>query len=570
MEESNISTSFPQQVWRTQPAGGSRPDKESSENGQRSPSTITLNAPNPAVSYGGIDPVIEENLQFVESVSDHGLRDTSLSQARTMTNSSWQRHFSPVPRMTTRDGGSSYVYRTSQSISNNLLTLPSELIDAILSYLSPVELAGVSAVCRAFRDHALSDIHWQRHVLSNLPGHQISSPYPCESWRELYVCHDPYWFLTRNKLWFCDRELTGQMIIVRYDERRGCIEGYQLLAARARDGSEPWLADQGVHIHYFEPRVKLHLDKPILQFNARRLGWNDRSTESEPSPRRLMAEHPMHMNRGSDPRFSNFILTKPLEDMPPPGCDLRFPYGYLWPPPAIPAGHRVRGQAAGIHRLSSLGLESRSPERKPLHPSEISDQTFQIRQWMELGPPQLGVHLGEEIVTYSTLDPVLYTPTAEKPWRGIWVGDYSGHGCEFLLINQPDGAGEDEQAPLTPGEDGTEEAFQERFLHERVYKGRLEAIKLTGDRNVPRGEYTFVAEDLGENGFVGTAQEPPFQGARVVKSKGHIAAMGFYNDKYMKSQLLLLSHNRLAQYWVSFGHISFYERVDIDQFLVPK
>jgi len=52
------------------------------------------------------------------------------------------------------------------------------------------------------------------------------------------------------------------------------------------------------------------------------------------------------------------------------------------------------------------------------------------------GPPDLGltgVHIGEEIITYSTLDPVLYTPTPTKPWRGIWVGDYSGHGCEFLV-----------------------------------------------------------------------------------------------------------------------------------------
>lgn len=31
----------------------------------------------------------------------------------------------------------------------------------------------------------------------------------------------------------------------------------------------------------------------------------------------------------------------------------------------------------------------------------------------------------------------------------------------------------------------------------------------------------------------------------------------------------MVSHNRLAQYWVGFGHISFYERVDIDQFLSP-
>jgi hypothetical protein len=32
----------------------------------------------------------------------------------------------------------------------------------------------------------------------------------------------------------------------------------------------------------------------------------------------------------------------------------------------------------------------------------------------------------------------------------------------------------------------------------------------------------------------------------------------------------MVSHNKLAQYWVGFGHISFYERVDIDTFLNPE
>lgn len=41
-------------------------------------------------------------------------------------------------------------------------------------------------------------------------------------------------------------------------------------------------------------------------------------------------------------------------------------------------------------------------------------------------------------------------------------------------------------------------------------------------------------------------------------------------DQYTESQLLLISHDRLAQYWVGFGHISFFERVDIDKFLVPE
>jgi hypothetical protein len=30
---------------------------------------------------------------------------------------------------------------------------------------------------------------------------------------------------------------------------------------------------------------------------------------------------------------------------------------------------------------------------------------------------------------------------------------------------------------------------------------------------------------------------------------------------------MLINHDRLAQYWVPFGHISFYERVDIDKLM---
>ncbi|KAI0410126.1 hypothetical protein F4802DRAFT_15456 [Xylaria palmicola] len=464
------------------------------------------------------------------------------------------------------------------STSHNLrgfLELPTELVDNIYSFLTPLEFVRLSLVCRKLFEHSTNDRHWQHQVLANLPGNKIKSPYPCKTWRELFIAHSQYWFLTKHKLWFCDRSLTGQMVIARYDGRRGCIEGYQLLATRSRDGSEPWVADPSVHIHHFEPNVKLHLDKPILQFNTDSLENLMRISLSSPDSRirparRFFPEHPMRYSHGGDPRFSTFGLAKPLDNGDLSRyMDMGFPYGLVWPPPAIPAAHRVLGHPADFTWGPTHDLIT-SPRWRPFSRSEVSDLTFRIRQWMELGPPTVGFHIGEEIVTYSTIDPFLYTPTPERPWRGIWVGDYSVHGCEFLLINQPDVDEEGYDEPLVKLEGESEAEFHSRFLSQKVYRGRLEAIKLTGDPNVPRGEYTFLAPDLGEGGFITNAQSPPFHGARIVKSQGHIAQVGFTSDEYIESQLILISHNRLAQHWVDFGHISFFERVDIDQFLVPS
>ncbi|KAI1179008.1 hypothetical protein F4777DRAFT_14664 [Nemania sp. FL0916] len=457
------------------------------------------------------------------------------------------------------------------------LALPTELIDNIFSYLTPAELVRISLVCRKLLALATNDIHWQRHVLSNLPGNQIKSPYPCKTWRQLFVAHSQYWFLTKYKIWFCDRSLTGQIVVARYDTRRGCIEGYQLLATRARDGSQPWDDDSSVHIHYFNPRVKLHLDRAVLQFNVDSLENQMRISLSSPSSevrasRNFFAEHAMRPGHGSgsDPRFSTFVLAKPLEQREIAHyMGDSFPYGRVWPPPTIPADHRVLGHPTEIAGVLGHDLAN-SHEWRPATRSEVSDRTFRIRQWMELGPPTTGFHIGEEFITFSTLDPILYTPTPERPWRGIWVGDYSVHGCEFLLIHQPDIDEEDYRKPLRRGEGETSQEFQERFLSEKVHRGRLEAIKLTGDPNVPRGEYTFVADDISDHSCVGVGSGPYFDGARIVKSRGHVAGVGFSRDKYIDSQLFLISHDRLAQHWVEFGHISFFERVDLDPLLVPS
>ncbi len=150
---------------------------------------------------------------------------------------------------------------------------------------------------------------------------------------------------------------------------------------------------------------------------------------------------------------------------------------------------------------------------------------------MTAGPHIPGLHLGEEVYTYSTLEPWLYTPTEEKPYRGIFVGDYSGHGCEFLLMHQPDNEEPFDEASVIRREYETVEEWEARKKEERVFRGSLEAIKLTGDPNVPRGEHTFIADDLSSTGFVRTATESRFKGARIVKSRGHIAARMFRNGR---------------------------------------
>jgi hypothetical protein len=72
-----------------------------------------------------------------------------------------------------------------------------------------------------------------------------------------------------------------------------------------------------------------------------------------------------------------------------------------------------------------------------------------------------------------------------------------------------------------------------------VYRGRIEAVKLTGDPNIPRGEYTFIAPDIGPNGLIRIAKEEIFKGARIVRSVGHIAATGFRDGMFTFARQLV-------------------------------
>jgi len=527
-----------------------------------------------------------------------------------------------------------------------ILSLPSEIVLSILSYLTPIDLARISQTCHFLYEHATADPLWHALIQENVPGVKVTSSYPFATYRELFLSHYPHWFLTRYKIWFSDADLPGRIIVVRYDQRRGCIEGYQLVARRRSRTYEWWAPDPNVIIPAFDPEVSLHLDSPMLQLDAKpnteegefellgrfsktmrlRRGSND----TEPNDDRIkehFLQRGIPMTTGAlGSTYSHFFYARRLSDAELP-ADFHvecWPYGSVWPPPTVPSEHRVNGSYRRWEPPYSASIE---PDR-PRTMSELCERAFHIRRWPERPAGRITVHLfpasaadeeehGEglsagqsspqqtvavtnpnatsisseeghggddehenghnhgfqlqlptlptfhplvisipaptlghpiqlrrpDTATYATLDPELYTPTPDKPYRGIWVGDYSAHGCEFLLITQPDDDDESVSLVDTEGAESVHEEQQRRQEEEkkeepcpgaprRGEKGRLAAIKLTGDANVPRGEYSFLVDDLGEAGFVEVAKDPPFEGVRVVKSMGHVASAGFHNRKF--------------------------------------
>ncbi|KEF51422.1 uncharacterized protein A1O9_12571 [Exophiala aquamarina CBS 119918] len=446
-----------------------------------------------------------------------------------------------------------------------LLQLPPEIIHQILASLPCQTLVSLSRACRQLRGLAQTDLLWADLLRPNIPPEDFPpDPYPSSSYRDLYITHHPYWFLSRWKIWISDEPHIGRIMICRFDPRRGCIEGYRLLAERSPSSGVLWPYNETVHIHLFNPRVHLWLDDPILKlahdivpFNTRQGWWE--------------GEIKMSVGRPGHNTSASFFLTR---DIPPRLQDRSME---LWPPRTIPNMPRVR--AASVDKFRGRG-------HKPQKYNEISQTTFRMRHWSQFstGMSHFGIRIGEEVSTWSTIDPALYTPSKERPYQGIYVGDYAGHGCEFLLVMQTD------KAPAPPPRTTTsryyeamsEELEEQNTVHQNVhtsnthpqmdadseiFRGAIEAIKLTGDPNIPRGEHTFIADDIGPASLIRIADERPFKGARIVKSRGHVAARGFQNDEWIPSQLIMVNHNLLAQYWLPFGHISYYQRIDLEKLI---
>lgn len=513
--------------------------------------------------------------------------------------------------------------------------LPSEIIDQILTLLQPPDIARCMPTCQLLLKHALRDSIWQRFAQSYL-SKDVRTPAPYRTWIDLYKNNHLHLFLVKHKLWFSDLSDHGRLIMAYWDPRRGCVEAYQLRANTGVMGDmrAVTLNGQQIFVKLFRPTIWADTNSAILRLSA----------EDYLSPRSKFSEHrsvggaqlrsEVHMNVSRTASAMDRMMTQFLfsVNLPERLCDEQTD---LWPPMTFPSPNNGR-----TRRTSHNGYRAKghAPERL----EQLSETSFRIRNSLtmkNMHPILSSLHFpGEETETFGTISASAYTPTPEKPWQGIWVGDYSAHNAEFVLITQPDvqdarplpdkcrsafanwprttpyqalfqNAVPDEPEEVyeyglvSPG--NLTSALEARNRRESIgrvppvrpgalpestddypYRGRIEAMKLTGDPNVPRGELTFVADDIGTRGLIGHTKEPDFvdpdiaeklqdgtlseadwQGTRMVKSCGHVADLSPRRDSYIPAQLIMVSPNILAQWWIAYKYVVFYHRVDLSELL---
>ena len=444
----------------------------------------------------------------------------------------------------------------------------------------------------------------------------------------------PHLYLVPH-LWFSTRRVGGSLYVFRYSPQTGNIEGVPLVGVRGWNGPRRgggdyiWDDDKAISIATLkrpnvrcfgnDPKVKIvcgpgtYYDRKTGLMVDRATGDTWKSGEGgvfslgrvKLAPRDLQTEtkgpgEAHHISSNSENDDGELLDSIPIM--------LRTPVRdshdrTLWPPFMIPSREYVRLPPIEKHGANSIAdwdLNVTSPQGLP-HAFPRSDFNAipahgSSSSFPELPPTAMdGSFAFDHVYIYRSMEysngrtaptsyavfqtvdlftkvhPSLYTRQARsstiKPEEenidlgGVWLCDYFTHGLEFLLFRYPN----------------------------KDNRG-LEVTKLTGDINVPRGEYTFIVPNMGHDGIEGGRSNPPssfvryaqpdtdpriWSGKPVYKGKGQLAHHGFTRRTWNEMELVVLNPGSVPEknsgevvvVWKSLHHASRARRVDIDRLL---
>ncbi|CDO55394.1 conserved hypothetical protein [Geotrichum candidum] len=395
---------------------------------------------------------------------------------------------------------------SSLNPSTALLTFPVELVERVFGYLDGADLISLATTCTELKKIILdSDAVWKRLVKRDF-GTKIYEPYT--SAFELYSSLYAFRWLN-SSIWFGDNVQFGSLLVSRYNPKTGTICLHKLLSILPP-------STNGQRRRGERNRPSTFSDNPYVSLNNRHAKAKLFGPYVELG---ATTKYDKTSGMWTYPRNGGAIMgIMRVAALLPSRINRSMS---VWPPFTITAVDRTRNTSTN-HFSGHFTPGSTTP----------SSDLFRLKRF-----PSFGVLTSPLVTeTFSRISPELLTPTPEFPWRGIWLADYSTHGPEFLLFHQP-------------------------------VKTRLEAIKLTGDVCVPRGEYSFIVENL-NHALPITYTEWP--NSLVCESKGQVSQINFTNPEYIEAQTILIDHNEIAQYWISMDYIMYLRRIDINELDEPS
>lgn len=401
--------------------------------------------------------------------------------------------------------------------SLTLLSLPSEILLYILSLLrdiKPSSLAHASMTCKQLQTLCNVDALWQGLVPASIqsPGPQYGS------YRELYQkIIGPYgWILG---LWSSDLEVRGAMCSLEYDSQRGCITCYHIkvINTQARVNTFFSVAPH-IHVgvlspafrkaHFFDIYWDQEAGRPVTRLSSgaasKAAGENediaDLFTAKIIRPAGFQEKEAARARQifwiedGQAERLittSAHATTTTDSDLPPEFSDV------FESPPALPT---------------------------PVFKSSLDNKAYRADSF-QLDCPQYS-----NFMCFAKLDMLLCGPKPRSPYDGLWIGDYSSHGVEWILFKH--------------------------MLEDNI----LEAWKLTGDANVPRWQLTWRAH-MTKRSRVTTVAEVEWPHCDVYPAEAQVALHGFERPSFIAAEFIAVSADRAAVHWRDLYKIGRYRRV---------